>query len=169
MLYLDIDGVLNPDNEAPNTWGDWRRKKLTFNKGGGLLETIKIDWSPALVAALWETTGGNITWHTSWNLTYKSTTYANHLGTTVFGWPPLPDTGSPVEGAAGKVGEWWKLTLLKQSPPDGPFVWIDDDFAFEPDAIDWVENAGGLAIITNPELGLIPVHLDQIQRYYDGT
>lgn len=178
MLYLDVDGVLNPDEQSPDTWPDWRRKKFSINHGGGLRTVLNIDWSPAMIQALWDVTGGAIAWHTSWNEDYKQSTFANVLLSPLFGWPQLPSVeGEVVNGRNGlgrsETGEWWKLTNLKRHVRDyyglmGPrprFVWIDDDFAFEPDAIEWVEANGGLAIITNPKVGLVPAHIDQIGHF----
>ena len=173
MLYLDVDGVLNPDEQAPDTWPDWRRKSFRINMGGGLLRKLNIDWSPAMVEALWDVTGGAISWQTSWNESYKRTTYASELLSPLFGWPELPHPVGPIyedHDPNPETGQWWKLTNLKRwllpfDADHGPFVWVDDDFAFEPEAVEWVEAHGGLAIITNPEVGLVPAHINQIGHF----
>ncbi len=168
MLYLDVDGVLNPDVDgvprlhkadfANDDWPDFKHHEIDIHKGGGLVLRFHIHLSKLLGDALWDATGGNITWHTTWT----QDNLANREIGPRLGWtslPSLPYFGEPADG------KWWKWNeLLAVDLPDR-WVWVDDDLVRNPEAIAWAKDNGGLTISPSSERGLTPPLIETIGRY----
>ena len=146
---LNACGGRHPD------WTDWAQATV---------DGCRLTYSPAMgkaIAAL----DADVLWLTTWE------ERANGVG-ALFDWPPFPTAGRRdlVTELADPLG-WWKWNLARQLHDADPrrFVWIDDDLAFEPKAIEWCHAAGGLAISPDTTLGLSAAELDEARRFLSYT
>lgn len=116
VIFLDVDGVLNPNlDENP----DWDFDALVSSEGFPLL------LAPAMAAALWAIST-DIRWATTWAHTEDK---ANPDIGAFFGWPTLP---TPMIGYPRRLGGgsmWAKVQVVKDelANPGPPVVWIDDN------------------------------------------
>lgn len=160
MLFLDFDGVLNPD--VPNNrWDDWTEHTIDVNKGGGLALRFFVNISTSLASALWDATHGNISWLSSWN----QDNLANRELAPRLGWSALPTL--PYAGTYPADGRWWKLLSLDNyGALPKKWAWADDDLRDFPDALQWGYERGGLLIAPDPEFGLTPDQIDKLAEWF---
>lgn len=143
-LFLDVDGVINA--QMPYGWG----KLSSGNRQG-----YRISWAPGMVDAL-ASLPLDLTWCTTW--TDKA---ASDIGGLI-GW-------GTEAGYIPSADEWsysidWKFPAVMAEHVEGQkFVWIDDEL--EPNMIAWAESVGGLAIKTNPLVGITPQQIERIVGY----
>lgn len=157
IIFLDVDGVLNPET---NENADW-----TFTK-------VQTSWditlflSHDMAAELWAIST-DIRWATSWAHTEDS---ANPNVGSVFGWPKLP---TPMVGYPRRFGSgamWVKSAVVRDElmRPGPPVVWIDDNcqelLALPAATAASFDLLGRLIwCAPNPRTGLTKRHLDDIR------
>ncbi len=161
LLLLDIDGVLNPTGSAegegfrPHELHGYR---VWLNQEHGqLLNGMDREGHVELC------------WATTWNEN------ANHdIGPTLGLLRPLPVL--PIDrAAAGPVpfGTNWKTPSVMEGVGDRPCAWIDDWIGAQEQQ--WAEariltrGIPTLLIRTDPAVGLLPEHLDQVRSWVRRT
>ncbi len=190
LWLLDVDGVLNavalePDHQV---WPRWRRGVARTDRR---TRAWPIQWAPDVIEHLlgWHGQGRvEIAWLTTWGA------YANDELATLLGLPRLPVAGAPpsrvppssqsaaagwgvgthaevagADAADPLTGRWWKFDVLRRlhaTDPGRPIVWTDDDLAVEPAVTAWMRtHTTSLLIAPDPRCGLIPRHLEAIDRF----
>jgi hypothetical protein len=158
-----VDGVLNAVTSEPGPhWKDWRSDRAFYSAEQ---RGFAVTWAAEVVAFLHEMhdQGVEVIWLTTWGKDAVEII--------------APLLGLPLDWAvAGEVPqdadpEWWKLPLAKALwEKDGkPFVWIDDDLIYAPEADDWLASLPGdtryLAIAPNWEEGITPAHVEQVRAF----
>lgn len=147
IVYIDVDGVINSFRKAfqGTGWtGQWK------------LETIngyKIHWYTELVDALNELASREdveVKWLTTWQ-DKAASDLAPVLGIEGQYWDVLYPEDQ--DDLFDLTNGWWKLhAIIKDYVYHKPdkVVWIDDDFKYEPNARDWVENMNGVVHAISP-------------------
>jgi len=153
-VFLDFDGVLNPEGRPPcDLLADWR---------AATVNGVAISWSPTLAARLGRLADhADVLWLTTWARNAQI-----HL-TPLLGLPSFELAGVDHFETPWR---WWKLDVVTElwNTDPRPFVWIDDDLTLFDEASDWVRGLGherALAIAPDPSVGLTPDHLDTIDRF----
>lgn len=155
-VFLDVDGVLNPEARSPpGPLVDW----CTSNVDG-----VTIRWSPTVAQFIGQLASrADVMWLTTWE--ERALIHLERL----MGLPRLELAG---RDSLDVPRCWWKhdvVAALWEAEPM-PFVWIDDDLALFDDALDWVVGLPSdlaLPIVPDPSAGLIPEHLDVIDRFVE--
>lgn len=176
MIYLDVDGVLNAldpfrlSNHTPGgeTWPDFTEHDIAVTEDG-IRHVYRLHLSKLMAAALWDVSGGDIIWHTTWNQDkhghvtgLAGLALSNRKISPRLDWPELPI----LPYSKARNDEWWKHTEIKTAGTPEKFVWIDDDFAYELEAREWTEKNGGLWIAPDSRVGITPDHIKRIADYY---
>ena len=129
VLYLDVDGVINPWGAPSTDWSDWERHEVR-NRWGRFHLELSRELCAALVA-----TGLEIRWLTTWGR------MANEQVSPLVGWPTDMPVACEVEGCgAGHVAgrglhvsdAWFKLehiAAVATHPSHPPFAWVDDELS----------------------------------------
>lgn len=147
-LFLDVDGVVSPLPEAGDVlpWADFRRVPHGFHC---LVSRSMADALAALPVRL--------VWLTTWE------EMANEVIAPVLGWDRL----EVVERKAHAEEPWWKLNAVEahiKASDGGPFIWIDDDIAFEDQVRPSLESCPVRYLLISPEssVGITPEHIRAI-------
>jgi hypothetical protein len=158
ILLLDVDGVLNAVTRTdPRTWNDWR-----VNRANG----IPIRWSPSMIAALTRLSERvEMRWLTTWwDMTYRL---------EFLGLPPMKvaNTRDEYLDRTGGPLSWWKLATAKRVVAEGrPVIWIDDDLAHVPEALEWGKSLPkGTLLGISPATfrGITPRTIEEIEYWLD--
>lgn len=163
-IYLDVDGVLNALSvRAPmNTgWPGYVVKRVN---------AYRITYAPDLIGrinALAARDDVTIKWLTTWEHEAPRM-LAPAVGLYGGDWEVL--TGFH-EDYAGK--DWWKLKAITDdvanAQPGDRWVWLDDDIAAEPDAVEWARNRNdGIWLSPRIREGLTVAQLDSVDMYLDA-
>jgi HAD domain in Swiss Army Knife RNA repair proteins len=162
-LLLDIDGVLNP------TGSHAERGFTAYRLRGHDLEVQLNPEHGRMLNALDREGLVDLRWATTWNEA------ANRAVAPVIGLHrPLPVV--PIDRAlAGPVafGNNWKAASVLAQTDGQPFAWLDD-FMTEADRV-WAEarvldsGTPTLLVRIDPEVGLLPAHLDQVRDWARST
>lgn len=145
LLFLDVDGVLNPTTRNPPPGfiaGDAEGFSFFFSEAHRQqLTSISTDFE--------------IVWATTWDLS------ANDSIGPALGLQQL----DAVDLSGPRHGETWKLGPVAQHAGDRPLVWIDDEL--HTDAFTWAEKRvpPTLLIRPNGSVGLRQDHFDQIRHF----
>jgi hypothetical protein len=166
LIYLDIDGVLNPDGQKIlRHWPDARKFDSRVAATGpdrilhpaSKIKSFRLWRSPALVGALLGL-DAEIVWATTWT-EYLDTVIAPNYGF------PLGLDRVDFHGPTPAVGSG-KLPLVSEhlgAAGDVRAVWIDD--LLSKDESEWADANGVLAIATTPSIGLIQAHIESIREW----
>ncbi|MCA4131561.1 HAD domain-containing protein [Arthrobacter sp. M4] len=162
-LYLDVDGVVSPFGPLGRTgWGSkWHLADA------GVLEVAYAKELVAELNALAEEPGVRFVWLTSWEeLAPKYLCPA--IGLRGEAWPVLISEGWD------RSHNWWKLDALQRDLEGSGterFVWMDDQLAYEAEALSWAGYLGPsvLCISPDPREGLQPLHLEAIRNFLDAV
>ena len=138
-MLLDVDGVLNAVHpRSPFVWDDYvedhaNRFLITYS---------------ATVARFFAELAADVEvqWLTTW------AELANRFLSPMLGLPDFEVAGSPDWDAPA----WWKLTIAQRlwERDHTPFVWLDDDIAFYPEATGLAGHAGrGQGLPGHQQLG----------------
>jgi HAD domain in Swiss Army Knife RNA repair proteins len=160
-LLLDVDGVLNAwpfvAQDRENPWNDYQNARVMG---------FPIWWSPTMVKRLLAvSTRVEVLWLTTWERDAQIK-LAPALGLPR--WELAGDRDLWPEGPDG----WWKLDVardLYERDPT-PFIWIDDDYAFDDLAVRWIKSLPpGVAMAISPDsnYGITDAHLDLIEAFVD--
>jgi hypothetical protein len=148
LLFLDIDGVLNPwaAPACPPGYIEhrWRSRKAWLSPAHG----------KALLAL---TDHVDLVWATSW------ADDANTLVGKALGLPPLPTV--TFAGPHADTGPDWKFPAVGKFAYNRPLVWFDDDFDLRPGAKDRFlhrRDQSTLLVPVDPAVGLTPAHFDAV-------
>lgn len=162
-IYLDVDGVLNAVGiNAPTTtgWPGYVAKRVNGHK---------ITYAPDLVGrinALAARDDVTIKWLTTWEHDAPRD-LAPAIGLYGRDWEVL--TGFQ-DAWRGK--NWWKLVAIDadvKANPGNRWVWLDDDIAGEPDAIEWARrNHNGIWISPQFRQGLTVAQLTSVDQFLDA-
>lgn len=166
ILFLDVDGVLNAVvghkdqvNSTENCFDDFRPEHI-----GGFVLHLSNQMAERLqkldVEIIWSTTWGHM---------------ANQLISPVMGLPTnLRVTGEPPLDQGFHDESWWKFPLVQKivEQEQRPFIWIDDDIPWCPEATEWAKemNDGGIPNLMIPpvmQYGLQKNLLDLIEQWLD--
>lgn len=191
VWLLDVDGVINAvgriapkpvDHPGETLWADWEE---TIAVADGVPWPIR--YSPSLIEAI--TTLHNsgaveVRWLTTWGH-HANGDLRTALGLPEFTVEATKEVAQKLSrGVAGSHGEavasfpreiWWKFLAVQRFVADNPgrrFIWTDDDLYYEDDAVLWVKDnvpTQPLLISPNVRTGLLPRHLDQVERYLGVT
>lgn len=150
LLFVDIDGVLNPwaAPACPSGYAEhrWRTRKAWL--------------SPAHGHALRRLARHvDLVWASSW------ADDANTLAGAALGLPPLPTV--TFAGPHADAGPDWKFPAVGRFAYGRPLVWFDDDFDLRPGAKDRFLRRRDLPtrlVPVDPAVGLTDAHFDAVLR-----
>ena len=149
-LFLDVDGVVSPFHEPPDTWGDWTRAR-----GGGFCQLSR-RMGDALAAL-----PARRMWLTTWEEA------ANEIICPALGWEPLP----VVDRRMVPENPWWKLNAIIRflEVNGGPFIWVDDDIATEEHVhgslANYARDIPHLVISPDTATGITPEMVDYMAKF----
>jgi hypothetical protein len=167
-LFLDVDGVLNPDlcpdNNDLNSWGDWRHKRI------GLGYNMLV--SDLMLQSFKDTCRKfdiEIVWATTWvirdyvNL-FLEYVYFFPADQRKIEWEPYGFKGFEVVRGCGKLPG----VQFDDDDPNEPIIWIDD--CLGPEDYEWAESRPGrsLLIKTDPRYGISPEDIQAIYNFARG-
>ena len=186
IIALDVDGVINSFptalRQGAPSWDDFKKFNCWTSLHGG--RTFRITYSPTVIEHLLDlhTQGlAEIRWLTTWGAE------ANDALSRGVGFPgnfsiiaerpedadytPL-QTYTVLSEDENRPG-WWKFIAmldLEAEHFDRKIVWIDDDIAFDSDAVQWIKSQGDrvLGICPETDRGLTREHLDLITRFVES-
>ncbi|MFF7549040.1 HAD domain-containing protein [Streptomyces canus] len=131
LLYLDVDGPLNPyaakPERRPEGYTTHRMKPdgwLAQHPGlpPSRVKPLRVWLNPAHGQALLKLTDRyDLVWATTWRHE------ANTFIAPVLGLPPLPFVDWPTTLTPGPNGTFWKTHHLVTHAEGRPFVWLDDE------------------------------------------
>jgi hypothetical protein len=160
--YFDIDGVFNavkepqfaqiPQREATGWLGEWQNSYIPVHHFESLPEDwgdkFHLCWSNELIDsinALSQAGNVEIVWATTWrNLAPKI--FSPTTGIKGEDWRVLHAPWERIE----QHSPWWKHELVMadiKANPVEKFVWVDDDLAINPEAVEWAESIPGAKVI----------------------
>lgn len=179
--YFDIDGVFNavltpqlpqtPQREATGWLGEWKNTHLPVHH----FEVLPEDWgdkfhlcvSTELIEALntlSEIPSVEIVWATTWRK-LAPVLFSPTVGVRGEEWRVLHAPWSRIE----QKSSWWKHELVMgdiMANPVERFVWVDDDLAINPEAVEWANSIpGGKVIIPSSQTGLTREQWEEITDY----
>lgn len=162
-IYLDVDGVLNAVSvRAPMTTG-WPGYVVKRVNG------YRITYAPDLIGrinALAARDDVTIKWLTTWE-DDAPRVLAPAVGLYGHNWTVLHGDQDDFSGR-----DWWKLKAIDAdvaAHPEDRFVWLDDDIAAEPDAVEWARRRNnGIWISPRMREGLTVAQLDSVDMYLDA-
>lgn len=165
-IYLDVDGVLNAlSKTTPGAWSpeSWNAKKI---------RGYVIRWSSELVHILNtinERDDVEFIWLTTWG-SWAKDHISPGIGINGTQWRHLTD-GVQDSSIHGFSRVWWKLIALQEDVEDfdGNILWIDDDFSFYPDAVEWAVSKGINVIEPHWSTGLSEDHVELIHMLLDSS
>lgn len=167
-IYLDVDGVLNALSKTnlAETSG-WPEESWSSKKIRGYI----IRWSSELVGALNtidERDDVEFIWLTTWGLWAKDH-ISPGIGINGSEWRYLTD-GVQESSIHGFSRTWWKLIAIQEDVEefDGTILWIDDDFSYYPDAMEWAVRKGVNVIQPHWSSGLTEGHVELINSLLDS-
>lgn len=173
IWLLDVDGVLNalPHRRRDDVWPDYTKVQCA---PGPNEQVYTITFSPTLmkrIRKLHESGAVEVRWLTTWGHG------ANYRLNKLLGLPEFEIAGEPQEvsgygGTAWTVHRWWKFGDAWRThavEPDRPIIWTDDDLNAVPEALEWADDIGALAICTNISTGLTPDDMDRIEKFVSAT
>jgi hypothetical protein len=147
LLLLDVDGVLCPLGSGGG--------EEMLESSGDYGEVRYARALPARLAALAEPFA--LTWATSWGH------QANDVLSPLFGLPLLPviEFGD----VTFKIGETWKLPVIRRYVQERPFAWADDEIGN--DAHRWARRrlAPSLLLDIRPDWGLTQENVDALLHF----
>lgn len=181
-VYSDIDGVYNafitvmepqkPQPELTGWHGEWKLGKVHTRHFEDPPEEwgeyFPLCWAEELIQAVNNLASrGDVefVWATTWRKLARA-----HF--------------SPVSGIKGEdwrvldvpwarvIDEkmWWKLEMVKadyEANPVGKFVWIDDQLAEHPEAVEWAESIpGGKVVIPTAHTALTRAEWNSIEEHF---
>ncbi|WP_405472739.1 HAD domain-containing protein [Streptomyces canus] len=131
LLYLDVDGPLNPyaakPERRPEGYTTHRMKPegwLAQHPGlpPSRVRPLRVWLNPSHGQALLKLTDRyDLVWATTWR------EEANTFIAPVLGLPPLPVVDWPTTLTPGPNGTFWKTRHLVNHAEGRPFVWLDDE------------------------------------------
>jgi hypothetical protein len=146
-LLLDVDGTLCPLGSGGG--------EEMLESSGDYGEVRYARAQPARLAALAEPIA--LSWATSWGHE------ANDVLSPLFGLPLLPviEFGD----VTFKMGETWKLPVIRRYVKEWPFAWVDDEIG--KDAHRWAgkRSVPTLLLDVRPDVGLTQDHVDSLLRF----
>jgi len=179
-LYEDIDGCLNAEYNArawrtaedvgsvgagyQRAWVHPEYDDFGVRKGTGMIK-YRMEWNDRLIGALNELPV-ELVWATTWRAD------ALKVGTAMKLIHTPQRILHPVNGRTTFPSIDWKYESirLEQDTSPSPFIWVDDEI----DSIPYIarermeKGYGGLLISPEPNLGLTPIHIDQMREYIDA-
>jgi hypothetical protein len=145
-IYLDVDGVINSFHKSRTAgWeGDWNLAKVIG---------YKIHWYTDLVEELNKLSkmeGVTMKWLTTWQDKAVSELCPS-LGIEGTDWEVL--YADKEADDLFDIRNWWKLRAIRKdvasTEPD-KIVWVDDDFKYERNAIEWAESISDKILPISP-------------------
>ena len=147
LLFLDVDGVLNPTTSSPPPG-------FTSAEAGGFAFSFSKVHRHQLAAIAPDF---EIVWATTWGLN------ANISIGPALGLPRL----DAVDLTGPREGDTWKLGPASRHAGDRPLVWIDDEL--HTDAFAWAEQRTVPTLLIKPSgtVGLRESDFDRVRRFRD--
>jgi hypothetical protein len=164
-IYLDVDGVINSfhKSKAAGWAGDWKLAKVIG---------YKIHWYTDLVEELNKLSkmeGVNMVWLTTWQ-NQAVTDLCPALGIEGTEWRVLY---AEDKHDLADLRNWWKLREIRKdialTEPD-KIIWIDDDFKYDREAIEWAESISDkiLPICPFSDWGMTKEDFDDIIKFINS-
>lgn len=151
IVYIDVDGVINSFSESRKLsgWeGEWKLAKIIG---------YNIHWYTDLIESIHELDSRDdveIKWLTTWQ-DKAVTELCEPLSLNGKHWDVL--YSKPHEDLFGRREGWWKLSaIMKDIAIHNPdkVVWIDDDFKYEINAIEWAAHLGDKMHVVSPSMDI---------------
>lgn len=179
--YFDIDGVFNavrepqfpqdPQHEATGWLGEWKNSHIPAHRFESLPEDwgdkFHLCWSTELIESLNSLASNEsveIVWATTWR-NLAPTIFSPATGVRGEEWRVLHASWERIE----RKDSWWKHELVMQDIMANPvekFVWVDDDLAINPEAVEWARSMpGAKVIIPSPRTGLTRAQWKEIVEH----
>ncbi|NEB04894.1 hypothetical protein [Streptomyces sp. SID13726] len=174
LLYLDVDGPLNPyaakRQQRPEGYTTLRVKPegwLAQHPGvpPSRVRPLRVWLNPAHGPALLRLADRyDLHWATTW--THEANTYI----APVLGLPALPVVTWPTLPAGGPEGTFWKTHHLVTHAAGRPFAWLDDELDHRDRAFVATHHAGpALLHRVDPRLGLREGDFETVAEFALGV
>lgn len=182
--YFDIDGVFNavntpqlaqvPQHDATGWLGQWKNSYIPAHHFESLPDywgdKFHLCWSTELVEELNRLANREeveVVWATTWR-NLAPTVFSPETGINGQDWRFLHATWNRIE-----ANPWWKHELVMADIAANPvdkFVWVDDDLALFPEAVEWAQSIpGSKVIIPSPVTGLTREQWQEITDHLSET
>lgn len=163
-VFIDVDGVINavcdprlpfPDCWSPDTWATSDANGFTITWSTGVAQALRTLFTTPRLEVIW------------------LTTWTEDARTKIAPLLELADAPALPQPFREKNG-WWKLEhvrRLRAEEPTVPFIWVDDDIAWDQEARDFLAGLPEdtfLAVSPKTEVGLTPFQLEKIQSALHG-
>lgn len=165
ILYLDVDGVLNPDGKRQDgrAWDDLKKHRIVIPYSDVQGGKYNVWLSPSMGAAL-AALPVELRYLTSWGK-WAPVAIGPHIG--------LP-SGMPVVGDYLRTFDDpkppWKADAVKAqvAVERRPFIWIDDE-DITPDFSAWASACGvpALPLLIDGWTGITPDHIVQVKAFLE--
>lgn len=183
--YFDIDGVFNaclapqmpqePQHEATGWHGEWKNSSVPVHHFESLPDywgdVFHLCWSTELIDSLNSLAARDdveIVWATTWR-NLAPTVFSPRTGINGENWRFLHAPWSRIE----QKNPWWKHELVQQDIMENPverFVWVDDELAKNPEAVQWADGfSGSKVVIPSLSTGLTKIQWDEISGHLLGS
>lgn len=151
-LFLDVDGVLSPCPASSGAWRDWRRIECGFHC------YLSQQMADALAAI-----DAERVWLTTWE------GLANDVLCPALGWDIL----KVVDRKQHAEEPWWKLNAITAhiEAGGGPFIWVDDDIAYEDHVKPSVDGCPVPYLLISPDtaVGITKKHIKAMTEFVAST
>lgn len=168
VIYLDVDGVLNPDTKKQRSkqWSDYKKYDAHIAFGGKYRIWLSVEMGQTLLAVATKH-DAEIVWSTTWN------NEANHHIAPVVGFPELRVVN--YDENAYSFGNSGKLPFVSADAGTKNVVWIDDYLGYA-DKLWAHERHNGIATEAYPTLAIKPIssigltknHIEIIDEFFES-
>lgn len=163
-IYLDVDGVLNAVGMRVPTTTGWPGYVACRVNG------FRIMYAPAAIDRINQMAKRDdvtIKWLTTWEHD-AARLLSPAIGLDGEDWEVLTGFQDAYRGK-----DWWKLKAVTDdtanNQPGDRWVWLDDDIAGEPDAVEWARNRhDGIWISPRFREGLTLAQMTSVDQYLDA-
>lgn len=171
LMYLDVDGPLNPYAAKPHRRPDGYETHrmmppswIAQRAGIGRVKPLRVWLNPEHGPRLLELADRfDLWWATTWE--HDANT---HIGPEI-GLPELPVVEWRSAKHVGAEGTFWKTAQLIQHAAGRPFVWIDDDISSRDRSfVDYYHDGAALLHWVDPAKGLLEDDFATLSAWVDG-
>lgn len=156
-LFLDFDGVINPDVESPD-FKDWVKFNYVEPQAWGENKVYPILFSLMMVQTL-TALPVNIVWLTDWRQKIRYVEERCGFET------PLPIMDGPGVGLGSNPKLWWKRLIIETQ--EEPFIWLDDNIRMQ--GLGWSKRQHTIASALKKKIPHLALSMNSPADYRGGN